>query len=183
MKNKRYITKEIKNLTLEETENLSFNRNVLKEFSKVFHKKSSEFDKKRFARKYEKQLRISELTKIFNDKCHKLKYELPSKLINKIEQIIQLEYFNEFTSADKRKYNVYKNKLEQALYICIAIHKYNVEKLNEDELTPEIHYEYDVKKGCQLSKNILTKIIGNKALYTVKRILAKYNILRKCTLI
>lgn len=183
MKNKRFLTKEIKNLTIEDTERLSFNRNVLKEFRKSFHKNSINFDKKRFARKYKKQLRISELTKIFQDKCHALEYELPSKLIDKIEKTFQLEYFNEFTSADKRKYNVYKNKLDQALYLCIAIHKYNVEKLNASELTPEIHYEYDVKKGCQLSKNILVKIIGNNALYTVKKILAKYNIIRKCTFI
>ena len=55
-------------------------------------------------------------------------------------------------------------------------YKYTDKKISADKLY-KIKFLYDVKFGCELSKEILTKIISNKDLYIVKDILIRYNIL------
>jgi hypothetical protein len=183
----KLIVKDNVHYSLEDTLVLSYNRNVLKQKKHSYHKENNEFDKSKFSRKYKEQYRINKLTGIFNDKCLTKKYSLPSKLVERITEIIQLEYFNYFNSTNKSKYNVYKRKLAYALYICIAIHHFNKQKYdtikNIGKVTSDIHYKYDVELGCELSKNILTKIITNKNLYEIKNILYKYNIIRKCSII
>lgn len=174
--------------SLEDTLAMSYNRNVLKPQKHIiYHKEKDTFDKTKFSRKYKEQYRIKKLNEIFKDNCLTRKYHLPSKLVEKITEIIQLEYFNYFNSTNKSKYNVYKRRLEQALYICIAIHSFNKKKrleiTNYKNIPNELHYKYDVELGCELSKNILSKIIPNKNLYEIKNILYKYNIIRKCSVI
>lgn len=127
------------NYSSEDALKLSYKRNVLYENNhKTFHKENENFDSKKFARKYNTQLRLSKLTKMFNDNVIQKRYSLPTKLIDKITEIIQIKYFNYFTSKDKRKYNVYKKRLEQALYICIAVSNFNQFKKTEKQINDKL---------------------------------------------
>lgn len=118
---------------------LSYKRNVLYENNrKIFHKENENFDAKKFTRKYKTQLRLLKLTKLFKDNVIKKCYSLPTKLVDKITEIIQIKYFNYFTSKDKRKFNVYKKRLEQALYICIAVSNFNQFKKTEKQINDKL---------------------------------------------
>jgi hypothetical protein len=128
--------------------------------------------------KYKNNITLKKIKQVFNDRVIKHKYSIPSKLYDKIESLIQVEYNEEYISESDREYKKYETKLEQALYLCLAILHLNYDKnleLNEFNLTTEeinsIKYTFDVKIGCQLSKTILTSIISNKDLYKVKRII------------
>jgi hypothetical protein len=166
---------------------------------KKFHKDSESFDPSKFTRKYAKQIRLKDLTDYFKDKVQIQPYFLPESLYNKVEKMVQTEYFAEWQSTDKRKNRAYQTKLDQALYFCIAVLYFNAEKTwlikekeyeykNKKKAVPKsvlnrIQYECDVTKGCELAKSALTHIIPNKDLYIVKEMLARYKIIRKCSII
>lgn len=144
-----------------------------------------------FKQKYAERITYNDLPKFFKDTVKHIPYTIPVALYEQIEKAIKTEFYINYISDDKRKHKVYKTKLEQAVYLCLAILHFNQKKNEElkilkykykDSEIPadklyKIKYLYDVKFGCELSKEILTKIITNKDLYIVKNILIRYNIL------
>ena len=180
-----YTPEEALELTRQRLENNKYKKN--------FHKEDPEFNPEKHQRKYKKQLRLPELTKLLKSKTRKIPYSIPEKLYNRINQIIKTEYFAQYSSQDKRKKRTYETRLDQALYLCIAILHFNQTKRFElkqvknrykrknqefpEEEQIKIRLEYDTEIGCELSKNILTKIINNKDLYEIKNVLYKYKII------
>lgn len=121
---------------------------------KTFHTESEEFDKSKFVKKYKKQIRLKDLNKIFNDKIQKRPYFIPETLYQKVENAIKTEFYSQYISTDLRKQRAYKNKLEQALYFCIAVLYYNKNKTSEIQ---EKTWEYR-KKHKELPDRVLNRI-------------------------
>lgn len=157
---------------------------------KYYHKDNCQ-DTSIFKQKYAERITYKDLPKYFKDKVKHIPYTIPESLYKQIEKAIKTEFYTNYISSDKRKHKVYESKLEQAIYLCLAVLHFNQNKNEEikvlkyqykDSEIPanklyKIKFLYDVKFGCELSKEILTKIITNKDLYTVKNILIRYNIL------
>lgn len=128
---------------------------------KTFHKEKDNFDPNKFKQKFEERLTQSKLEKELNDKVKHLKYPIPKKLYDKINEIFKLELFNEYNSSDKRNKRKYQTKLNKALYLVLAICNFNEPKniylqyLNkqykENGVLPNlekinaIKYKYDVE--------------------------------------
>lgn len=195
----KYLIQEECFYTPEEIFELNKEKASNNKFRRVYHKAKEEFNSERFKQKYSDKLTLKVLTKIFNDKVLRLKYEIPEMLYKQVEHVIKLEYYANYISEDKRKKRVYETKLEQALYLCLAVmcfnqnknaeiqvlkHKVKRENIELDiEKLNKIRYKYDVEYGNELSKNILTSIITNKDFYTIKEILIRHKIVRKYSVI
>ena len=66
-------------------------------------------------RKYKNNITLKKIKQVFNDRVIKHKYSIPSKLYDKIESLIQVEYNAEYISDSDREYKKYETKLEQAI--------------------------------------------------------------------
>ena len=151
---------------------LTQNRNnELNKRKKYYHKDNCQTTEI-FKQKYAKRITFKDLPSYFKDKVNRIPYTIPEALYNKIEKAIKSEFYVEYASSDKRKHKVYETKLEQAVYLCLAVlhfnknkndelkyfkYKYTDKKISADKLY-KIKFLYDVKFGCELSKEILTKI-------------------------
>ena len=126
---------------------------------------------------------IKTIQLITNDTINENLYSLPKKLVDKVENICQIEFSKYFNNQSVRSQNVYKNKLQQALYFFIAIKDFNYLKnkelhnITDVKKIKEINFKYDVQLGNQLSKEILTNVIVNRDLYKIKKILIKYELI------
>lgn len=124
------------------------------EHNQVFHKSNPNFDKTIFQQKFKERITFNKLPKIFNDKIIKLQYAIPQSLYDKINEIIKIEYFNEYNSRDNRIRRKYLSKLEQALYLVLAIYNFNQQK---NEQINSIIKKYQ-KNNLPINFNYINKI-------------------------
>lgn len=157
---KRLIQDEV-DYTPEQAMTLSKSRIFNKTQKKTYHKEDPNFNPEKFQRKYNEQIRFTDIVQKFQDKIQRIPYLLPEKLVNQVKHAIKTEYYTSYTSTDARKKRIYKSRLDQALYLCIAIYHFNQKKNNDlknlktlysrkKQETPEkelnkIKYTYDVK--------------------------------------
>ena len=163
---------------------------VNKKHKKYYHTDNCQ-DTSIFKQKYAERITYKDLPKIFKDKVLRIPYSIPVALHKKIIKAVKTEYYTSYISTDKRIHRKYITKLEQAIYFCLAVLHFNKFKNDEIKMLKykskdgkisakqlyNVKYLYDVKFGCELSKEILTKIISNKDLYEVKNLLIRHNIL------
>lgn len=122
---------------------------------------------------------FKQLQRINNDIVKRRKYSCSNSIIHDITQMIYKHYEND----NKIKQKSIQTKINQAIYLIIAISNFNFLKkcqlstTKDDEQRFLIHKKY-VNRGNTLSKEILTNVITNKDLYLIKRLLIENNIIQ-----
>lgn len=96
-----------------------------------FHKQKSDFNPNKFKSKFAHKITLTELQKILKDKLKHIKYPIPRKLYDRINQVFKLEFFNEYNSSDKRIKRKFQTRLNKGLYLVLAIYNFNEDKNRE----------------------------------------------------
>lgn len=151
--------------------------------TKYVSKPKNTYKKELVFKSQNKGISLKNVQLLLDDYITEYTYTLPKKLVDTVTKICQCEFFKYYNSKSKQYQNVYQNRLDQALYMFIAIKYFNYRKNNvlkfiaDKEKIKEINFKYDTKIGNQLSKEILTNVISNRDLYRIKKLLIEHEMI------
>lgn len=126
---------------------------------------------------------FKQLQKINNDPVKAKKYSC-SKTLKQDIQFAIYDYYNISSFSDQIYDKKILTKIQQALYLVIAILNFNYLKQRQLWNVKSVEQKFSIFQkylihGTTLSKQILTNVITNKDLYLIKNILLKQHIIQK----
>ena len=126
--------------------------------------------------------KISDIVNYIHEDIIEREYKVPVELVKDIQKLIIDSFDGKI--IDKRTKRKLDNQIETGLYYVIAIMYFNFNKMEELALNNfrfndgyYIHYKWDGKYGCQLSKEIIINILSTINCWKIKKLLLDNHII------